>query len=394
MNILHVIHDLLQSTGGPVTALMGMAEAQAALGHNVTILTTQLGKEEWPLLRGVAIHAYPCEFSGWRWSKGLARSLPGHVSKADIVHIHTVWEYPTWAASRVCRSLGVPYIIRPCGMLEQWSLSQNAIKKWLYLYAIGNSILRDATAIHFTSESERVNSNQVCAGCDEFVIPIGLNPAAYEESLSESDFYDRFPVLKGRKIVLFLGRLHYKKQPDVAIHAFGIACTGHPDACLVLAGPGEPEYVSQLKHLTQQLGIEQKVLFVGMLHEKAVREAYRAATLFVLPSLQENFGISVAEAMAAGCPVVVSDQVSLSSEVACANAGVVCPAEVEPTAEAIARLLGNSELRKTMGANGRNLILEKFTWERIVSDLTDVYGDILSGQHVHLAWRKGVCRKL
>jgi len=365
-----------------------MAEAQADIGHNVTILTTSNVTDELPLIPSVAVSGYFCELSNWRWSKEFARSLPGYVSRSDIVHIHTVWEYPTWAAMKVCRSFEVPYIIRPCGMLEHWSLSQSKVKKWLYLNFFINYLLKEAAAIHFTSLSESVNSNRFSAYFDKFVIPIGIEPASYEDLVTESQFFDRFPILKGREIVLFLGRLHPKKQPEVAIQAFGIACKVHPNTFLVMAGPGEPEYLAQLKTLTQRLGIENKVMFVGMLCKKAVLEAFRAATLFVLPSLQENFGISVAEAMAAACPVIVSHQVSLSSEVASFNAGVVCHAEVEPIAKSLVRLLENSALRKTMGANGRSLILEKFTWKRIANELTDVYADILSGKREHVAWRK------
>jgi len=369
-----------------VTAIKGMAEAQAALGHGVTILATKIGDETAPVLKGVEIRLYPCEFIGWRWSKGLAGALPSLVEKADIVHIHTLWQYPTWAAAGVCQSLGKPYIIRSCGMLEHWSLSQSSFKKRLYLLFGGNSRLKGAAAIHFTSESERINSLRPSK---DFVIPIGLRSSAYENLPSELAFKKRFPVLENKKIVLFLGRLHYKKQPDVAIRAFALVYNDHPDACLVLAGPGDPNYVAGLDQLVHRLGIEKRVFFLGMLQGETVREAYRAAAFFVLPSFQENFGISVAEAMAAGCPVVVSEQVSLSKEVARANSGIVCSAEVKPTAEAMSRLLGDSGLREKMGINGRNLIVNQFTWEKVAADLIDVYSDILSNLHVHPAWTKG-----
>lgn len=351
-----------------------MTVAQVALGHSVTILGTRIGDEA-PVLNGVEVQLFPCELSPWRWSKGLARALPILVAKADIVHIHTVWQYPTWVASAICQSLRKPYIIRPCGMLEEWSLSQSSFKKKLYLLLGGKHRLRNATALHFTSNSERQKSMRLSK---DFVLPIGLSPSAYENLPPSTAFATRFPILKNRQIVLFLGRLHYKKQPDLAIKAFARACRDDSDACLVLAGPGEPNYVSRLKDLAHELGIAEKVVFVGMLEGVVVREAYTAAALFVLPSLQENFGISVAEAMAAGCPVVISDEVALSSVVVNANAGLVCKLDADSVANAIASLISDEDSRKSMGERGRQIILDKFTWKQIAGRLDTVYADILA----------------
>ncbi len=364
-------------------AIKGMSESQAALGHTVSIVATRTGKEPSPALPDVALYLYPCEFVGWRWSKGLADALHSQIKKAEIVHIHTVWEYPTWIGAKVCQDLGKPYIIRPCGMLEQWSLAQSSLKKKLYLLLGGSARIKRAAAMHFTSESERIKSIRPTKA---FVLPIGLPPSAYEDLPSASAFRQRFPILEDRKIVLFLGRLHYKKQPDVAIRAFALACRKYRDHTLVLAGPGDVDYVAGLRQLACQLGIENQVVFVGLLQEEAVREAYRAAALFVLPSLQENFGISVAEAMAAGCPVLVSDQVSLSKEVARAGAGIVCGTSVEQVAAAMSAFFHALELQAEMGVKGRELILSQFTWEKIASDLIDVYSDILINKYTHPAW--------
>lgn len=389
---MHVICDFLPSEGGPVAAARGLSEAQASLGHHVTIVTTQAGKSRVEPPLGVNLHAYPCDILAWRFSRSLGKHLRSHAAEADIAHIHTIWGYPTWAAAEICRSLKVPYICRPCGMLEHWSLAQRKFKKRLFLSALGNTILKGAAAIHFTSRSERANSAQICAKYNSFIIPVGVAMPSHRDLSAHSNFLNSHQALKNRKIILFLGRLHYKKQPDIAIRAFEIVSSQHPDAVLVLAGPGEFAYVKKLRHLTKQLNLEKKVFFIGMIEGPAVREAYQAATIFVLPSLQENFGISVAEAMAEGCPVIVSNQVGLSDEIIRTNAGVVCQATTDRIAESIARLLDNPEERCTMSRNGQQLVANNFTWKKIADDVIQVYDDILHQRRTHPSWQPAAQR--
>jgi glycosyltransferase involved in cell wall biosynthesis len=193
--------------------------------------------------------------------------------------------------------------------------------------------------------------------------------------------------LFNRRIVLFLGRLHYKKQPEVLIRAFHQICSDAADLHLVLAGSGEKLYVEKLRQLARSLGIEDRVLFTGILKNEAVKEAYRAASIFVLPSWQENFGLSVVEAMAAECPVVVSDHMDLAPDILRGKCGLVVVPNVDQTARAMVSLLSNETLRREMGRNGRKLVLEKFTWENCAQELTVAFEDILSGRKQSCAWR-------
>jgi len=220
-----------------------------------------------------------------------------------------------------------------------------------------------------------------------FVVPWGLPEAAYSGLPESGAFRQRFPELDGKRLALFLGRLHPKKQPEVALRAFAQACRGDDHAALVMAGPGEARYVQGLRSLARQLAIEKQVLFTGPLWGPAVREAYRAASVFVLPSWQENFGRAVVEAMAAGCPVVVSDRVDLAPDISAARAGLVTAPTTEATAEALRVLLGDDALREHMGRNGQILVQERFTWERAAGELVGVYEDILTGRRTSSAWR-------
>lgn len=386
MKILHVIRDLSPSTGGPVTALLGMARVQAARGHIVDIVATNNGVEEYQNVEGVRMHMFPLSFFVWRWSIKMGHALPILIKSADIVHIHTVWEYPTWKSSKLCRSLNKPYIIRPCGMLDNWSLSQKMFKKKIYSQLFLNSILDNAAAIHFTSDSEQINSRIHSNLNKSFVCPLGLPAAAYEDLPSPEAFFKRFPDLKGLQLILFLGRLHPKKQPELVIRAFSKLCNKNPKLHLIMAGPGSKEYIDVLRHVVRQLGLDSKVTFTGMLSGVSVQEAYRAAELFVLPSLQENFGISVAEAMAAGCPVVISNKVDLHPEIEMSEAGLVCSPDIEAVAHAMSQILEKQDLRDRMSENARRLIMTKFIWEKVICDLMNVYEDILSEKHKSKAW--------
>jgi glycosyltransferase involved in cell wall biosynthesis len=387
MRILHVIPDLAPQTGGPVTAVLGLAAAQAAMGREVCIAASDYGLATLPQVDNVAFSLFPCRYDTWRWAPELGRHLEGVVSEFDIVMVESLWQYPTFIAGRACRAANMPYVVSPNGMLDSWSLSQKAWKKRPYMALIERDTLLGASAIHLTSEGELAHSHLNKWRVPKIVIPLGLHKSKYAELPDGRGFFRRYPELSGKKIVLFLGRLHYKKQPDVVISAFHQACSEMPDAHLVLAGAGEQSYLHRLQDLVKSLGIQERTLFTGILKGDAVKEAYRAASVFVLPSWQENFGLALVEAMAAECPVVVSDHIDLAPDITQAGAGLVVSPNVDETAKAISLLLQSDEMGREMGSRGRQLVLERFTWERCAHEFNKVFDDILSGKNQSSAWR-------
>jgi len=384
MKILHVIRDLAPSTGGPVSALKVLASAQADTGNEVTVAATDYGLETVPDIRGADVRVYPCTSAAWRFSAAMGKGLSEQIERADIVHIHTLWEYPTWAAARISRTLKRPYILRPCGMLDEWSMTQRGLKKKLYLRGLLGNAFANAAAIHFTTEGELNKSIKVnCGG--RFVVPIGVTLASGD--MGQGGLKNRFPELQGKILILFLGRIHYKKQPDLLIRAFGNITEKFPEARLIIAGPADGEYLSELQHLVNGLGLQEKVAWPGFLDRQQTADAYRCADIFVLPSLQENFGISVAEAMAAGCPVIVSENVDLAADVLGASAGLVCRNDEKMLAADMARLLERPEERRRMGENGRQLVQDRFSPMSVARNLLEVYSDILTGGFSSKCWR-------
>jgi glycosyltransferase involved in cell wall biosynthesis len=366
---------------------MGLAKAQTAMGHKVCIASSNYGLDFTPILDDVEFKLFPCHYDTWRWAPELGRYLQSFVKAFDVVMIESLWQYPTFVAGRACRAANMPYVVSPNGMLDEWSLAQKAWKKKPYMALIERSTLSGAAAIHLTSEGELNHSHLKKWRVPKLVVPLGFDKGQYANLPSSDSFFVRYPELFNRRIVLFLGRLHYKKQPDVLIRAFHQICSDAADLHLVLAGSGEKLYVEKLRELARSLGIEDRVLFTGILKNEAVKEAYRAASIFVLPSWQENFGLSVVEAMAAECPVVVSDHMDLAPDILRGKCGLVVVPNVDETARAMVSLLSNETLRRQMGRNGRRLVLEKFTWENCAQELTVAFEDILSGRKQSGAWR-------
>ena len=204
------------------------------------------------------------------------------------------------------------------------------------------------------------------------VIENGVAAAAFEHHSPEL-FLNLFPDLKGKRIVLFLGRVHPKKRPDIAIEAFALAAHRLPDAILVIAGPGKPAYVESLKRLADARGVGARVHFTDLLQGDVPYSAFRSASLFLLPSLQENFGIAVAEALAAGCPVVESRHVDIHPEIEQQRAGVVCELRPQEFGAAIEEILEQPEEALDMGVQGQKIARRLFSWDRAAVRLDKIY---------------------
>ena len=383
MKVLQVIPDLSPLTGGPVTALKALSRAQAALGVHTTIATTDHGIDKVPEIPGVNVRVFPCRWDRWRWSPGLSRYLKKHVSNFDIVSIDSLWRHTTLSACRICRALGVPYIIKTNGMLERWSLAQKNWKKRPYMRLIEHANLCSAAALHATSGMEVGGSSMQCWNSSVFVLPDGISRGA---TADPTLFLDRFPDLVGRPKVLFWGRLHYVKQPNVVITAFHLISQRYQEVVLLMAGPCEAHYVRNLKILVRDYGLGARVVFTGFLPAEIGRSACRLATVFVLPSLQESFGVAIAEAMAEGCPVIVSDRVGIAPAIDREGAGLVTSPTAEATAAAMSILLEDKFMRERMGQNGQRLVMEEFAAERVAAKLESVYTDILQGTRDSSCW--------
>lgn len=238
-------------------------------------------------------------------------------------------------------------------------------------------ILSNAALIHYTSEQERAEAELLGVKARSAIIPNPV-PTTAGTALPGS-FRAAHPALAGRDIILFLSRFDRKKGLELLLPAYARVRQRIPGAALVLAGSGDPELVGELKTQAHTLGIADEIIWAGFLQNEAKLAAFADAAVFVLPSWSENFGVAVIEAMAAACPVIVSDHVAVHTDIAEAKAGYVVPCEVEALADALCRLLlEDRRSRAIMGSNGKCLTQTHYSPGAVTATLTAAYTAILN----------------
>ena len=379
MRILHVIGDLAPESGGPAKACVEMARALALRGHGVTIATTDYapsGGRARPRIapeRGLSLEVHAAGFPrAWLASWPLKRALPRLVREADLVHIHSLYLFHSWAAGTLCRRLGVPYIVRPHGTLDPYIHRRHRWRKRVMELWFQDRVLRDAAAIHYTSLEERRLAEPYAQGAPGAVIPLGLDLADYAELPPAGSFRARYPEIGERQILLFLSRLNFKKGLDVLVEAARRSLAAGVDAHLVVAGP-DGGMEAATRRWVASAGLESRTTFTGMLIGRDKLAAFRDAALFLLPSSSENFGIAVVEAMACGTPVIVSDRVNIWREIVEDGAGLAVPPHAEPFAAAAIRLLADAPARRAMGEAGRKAVARRYDWATIAAELERLY---------------------
>ncbi|HWE01562.1 MAG TPA: glycosyltransferase [Tepidisphaeraceae bacterium] len=368
MNILHVIAGLDARTGGPATALVGLATAQSQAGLRVAVIAgSRRGDDPSPAeslrAQGVRVDVIGPVSGPLARHPAIAGILQKRIAGVDVVHIHSLWEEIQHQAAKSARKAAIPYIFRPCGMLDPWSLRQSRWKKKLYLAWRLRRDINAAAAIHFTADIERDLTQPLGLKAPSIVEPNGVDLREFENPPTPGSFRDRYPISKGRKLVLFMSRLHHKKGLDKLIPAF--ARLRDRSAVLAIAGPDPDGYQKIVEKMIADARIEDRVFFTGMLWREQRVAALADSDLFVLPSYQENFGVVVIEALAAGTPVVISDQVNLYPDILAAQVGGVTPMDIDRLATEMDRWLGNDEMRKATTIKAKEFARERYDWRNI-----------------------------
>jgi len=380
IRVLHVIRSIDPSTGGPAFAVAQMVKVLSARGVSVDVATTALpGKynsdlsKMRPVIQDGACHYYFPKQAGETWSLSLPlwHWLKRNIRNYDLVHIIGVFTFPAFMAAHEAKKANIPYIIKPAGTLDTYSLTQKAWRKKIYYHAFLKGVLDCASAIHTTSQSE---CDQLVSLVKEdacVVIPLSVMlpeiiPAEQKDG-------------NGLRL-LFLSRIHPKKGLPVLLEALSILRHRGIPATLTIAGDGPGEYVSEMKRLVNTYALHDLVKFAGFVNDEAKVRLLGEADLFVLPSYQENFGIAVVEAMSAGLPVIVSDQLALADEIVESGAGVAVPVDMpEVLADEIAAFIDVDYLKQT-GIRAKELFEKRFTADRLGQQLVELYKSIISNQ--------------
>jgi glycosyltransferase involved in cell wall biosynthesis len=350
-----------------------MGKALQCAGVDVQIATTDAdGATRLPVPHGANVDwaGVPTVFFPRQWSEAfkyshpLAGWLTDNVADFDVVHIHAVFSHACLAAAGACRRRGVPFIVRPLGTLDPWSLRQKPVRK-RFLWHFGvQRMLQAASAIHYTTASERRLAEDELKLRRGIVIPLGVDEVLFQATAERDNT---------APYVLVLGRLHAKKGIETFVDVFLDVTRDLRHWRLMIAGDGEPEYVAALHARVAKLDTYQQVVFSGWLDGPAKATALSGAALLALMSRQENFGIVVAEALACGTPVLVSTYVNLADEVAAAQAGWVVPLDRSALRETLGRILQDPAERRRRGQAGRALATARFRWNAVATDLGELY---------------------
>jgi glycosyltransferase involved in cell wall biosynthesis len=346
-SILHLIRTMDPARGGPVEYLKQLAAVHTRMGIDVGILTLDRTEPGWT--RDLSASVIECGPSRgtYGFDPQLATKLTEATRSYRTIIVHGLWQYHGLCASRVAAKVGVPYYVFPHGMLDPWFKKRYPIKhlkKQLYWTFAERKVLEHAKAVLFTAEKEsRLAETTFWPGGNyrRLIIPLGVPKAPSNIDTAREIFLRKFPHLRGKRFLLFLGRLHPKKGCDYLVKAFAEM---RPPLDLVLAGPGaSPEYTAELEHLAKGLPIT----LTGMIEGDVKSGALASAEALILPSHQENFGLVVAEALSFATPVLVSEQVNIAEDVQSFAAGFVEPDTLAGTRRLIERWLqeGNATMR-------------------------------------------------
>jgi glycosyltransferase involved in cell wall biosynthesis len=385
MKILRSIHTVNPALGGPIESVRQSSAILARRGHAVEIVSLDAPSDPWVRDFPVPVYALGSGRGGYSYAPRFTDWIKSRHAEYDAVIIHGLWRYNSFGAWRALRGTATPYFVFPHGMLDPWfkrTYPGKHLKKLLYWPWAEFRVLRDAAAVLFTSEEERRLARESFSlyRCNEVVVNYGTAAPEIDLAGARDEFLRDHPQLPGKRVFVFLGRLHEKKGCELLIRAFvtlrrSVAENLH----LVMAGPAaDGAYLSHLKQLASALGDgpEAAISFPGMLTGQLKWGAFSAADAFILPSHQENFGIAVVEAMACGRPVLISNKVNIWREIVEGGAGFVEDDDADGVLRLFRKWLAVPEdERMRMGTRARDLFLGRFEVNQAVDSLLRVLSE-------------------
>lgn len=391
MKLLHVIpgyYPTAIEAGGPIESVYLLNKALVKKGISVDVVTAReisyKGSDapfnQWVNLEDVQVKYFPYYFYiHYTFAPEMFFYLLKQVGQYDLVHVTSLWNFPALAGSFASKISKKPFVLSPRGVLyeETIKMKSNLFKR-LYFSSIARNYFYRANAIHFTTEHERDNlASFIAPPSNSFVVPNGIDLEQYTSLPNKETFTNKYPVLRSKKYLLFLGRIARKKGLDILIDAYKEISKSDDAIYLVIAGPDREGYKNEIDILLKKSGILDKVIFTGMLRGNDKFAAFVGAEAFVLPSYSENFGMAVVEAMACGTPVIISNEVGISSELLKNKAGLITKLDPKDLYLAINNLIGDKTVKLQLVDNAKQLVKRKYDINVVADMMINEYKKIL-----------------
>lgn len=367
LRLLHVIRSVDPAVGGPVEGIRQLASAYKSMGISAEVVSLDDPDSKHAQDFSLPVHLLgPTHLGRYSYSSRLGPWLSHNHEKYDCVIVNGLWQYHSYAVRHALRKTGRPYVVFTHGMLDPWFKHEyplKHLKKWLYWPWGEYRVLRDAAAVLFTSREEMLLARESfwLYKVKPVVIGYGTRGPNVDLQAASHAFLEEFPHLRDKKVAISLGRLHPKKGCDLLIEAFARTLAPDPAWHLIMAGPDQVGWQEQLISQAERLNIAGRVTWTGMLSGARKWGALGCSEIFVLPSHQENFGIVVAEALACGVPVLISNKVNIWREVQTEEAGLVENDTLEGIEALFTKWLNfTPQQRQTMKNRTRDAFLRHF----------------------------------
>lgn len=354
------------------------------MGTSVEIMSLDRPDDPWVANCELKCHPMGPGLGRYRYTPRLVPWLRANASRYDLVIVNGIWNYASFGAWRALHRSDVPYYVFTHGMLDPYFGQRDRLKhfaKCLYWPWADYRVLRDARAVFFTCEEERILAHRSFwpYRCNEHVISYGTAGAVGDAQAQRERFLSMFPHLRGKRSLLFLGRIHEKKGIDLTLKALAECVHEDPqhkagDVHLIIAGPDDGEYARTVRQLCGQLGLTDRITWTGMLRGDSKWGAFYVADAFVLNSHQENFGIAVAEALSASLPTLISNKVNIWREIEHSRAGFVDQDDLSGAVRLLRRWLGASQEEwADMRARARECFVSRFHIAQSTRLLVDAF---------------------
>jgi glycosyltransferase involved in cell wall biosynthesis len=385
MRVLHYKPTMRAEEGGVVKAVFDLCllTASERVGVGLATYHTDLVRSNLPdgCEARLTLHGVDLPHAATRLlSRADLVAMREVIAGYDLVHLHTIWTPSNTQITRICRSLGIPYVVTVHGMLDDWCMTQSRLKKRIYLATWGRGLIPGAARVHATSEAEREQIGRHASRGDCVSIPLPVNLDAYARLPGAAAAFDRFAALRSdRPIVLFLSRIHHKKGLERLIRASAMLHGRGVDHQLAIAGTGERRYVDSVRELARSLGVADSTAFLGFVDGPEKIALFQAASVFALPTSQENFGFVFFESLAAGTPVVTTRGADTWGEILRSGGGSIVDNTPDAFADAIGPLLGAPDHAREMGQRARAWALDRFDQEKIIAAYEQMYAACLEG---------------